>query len=319
MVGWGVGRGQHKGVHNHRRRTTWGCAVRTAGSIPLSRTQLVLKCRGKTTWGRSLHTAGYIPLSRTHHVLYIRSANRARTTWEPALHTEATFLSLALTMCYIHRGRTTLMRCSLHTAGYILVSRTHSVLHTQREDNTDEVFSSHSWLHSCLSHSPCATYTEGGQHWWGVLFTQQATFPSLALTMCTYTEGGQHWWGVLFTQQATFPSLTLTMCTYTEGGQHWWGVLFTQQATFLSLAFTMCYIHSADRRGATWGRRQSSKEDNTRACTSHRGYIPVSCIHYVLHAVQREDSMWACTSHRGYIPVSCIHHVLHTVQRKDNM
>ena len=109
-------------------------------------------------------------------------------------------------MCYIHRGRTTLMRCSLLTAGYIPVSRTHHV-----------------------------------------------------------------------------------------------------------------YIHSADRRGATWGRRQSSKEDNMRACTSHRGYSPVSCIHYVLHAVQREDSMWACTSHRGYIHVSCIHHVLHAVQREDNM
>ena len=79
---------------------------------------------------------GYIPISCTHHV-------------------------------YIHRGRTTLMRCSLHTAGYIPVSRTHPVLHTQREDNTDEVFSSHSRLHSCLSHSPCAIYTvqtDGGQH-----------------------------------------------------------------------------------------------------------------------------------------------------------
>ena len=56
------------------------------------------------------------------------------------------------------------MRARTTHRGYIPVSCTHHMLHTQREDNTDEVFSSHNRLHSCLSHSLGATYTEGGQH-----------------------------------------------------------------------------------------------------------------------------------------------------------
>ena len=58
----------------------------------------------------------------------------------------------------------------------------------QREDNM-RVFSSHNRPHSCLSHSPCTVYTDGGQHE-DMYFTQQATFLSLALTMyCIHRRG----------------------------------------------------------------------------------------------------------------------------------
>ena len=164
-------------------------------------------------------------------------------------------------------------------------------------------------LHSCLSHSPCATYTEGGQHWWGVLFSQQATFLSLALTMCTYTvqtDGGQHggvdnhqrrttWERALHTE-ATVLSLAFTMYYMQCREKTACGRALHTEATFMSLAFTMYYMQCREK--TTWGRSLHTA-----------GYIPLSRTHHVLYTrcKQREDNMRARTSHRIKLH-SCLSH-----------
>ena len=152
------------------------------------------------------------------------------------------------------------MRCSLHTAGYIPVSRTHHVLHTQREDNTDEVFSSHSRLHSCLSHSPCATYTvqtDGGQHGGvdnhrrrttrGRALHTEATFLSLAFTMYYMQCREKTACGRALRTDATFLSLAFTMCCIQCREKTTCRRALHTDATFLSLAFTMYYMQCREK------------------------------------------------------------------------